>query len=281
MQFVEATSASSQVSFQQVGLFPRVTADPDTTEAKLCEMRIDSLRKAIRNNEVSFPSQVPTFPRHDRPDLQQKLVQLYFIFGWNGPQIGARYGLTRLRVYQILSTWTRRAVEAGYLQSIPPVRSLKLLFQHPPVQIVLSSVASHPATPVIQRSVRYQTSPLLLDQSEMSDRDDSPKGYRPRRKFGIEQIALVLKELDAGRTVADVADEVGASTSTIRIWRRQHEMHSLQSENTQLREQIEKLGVGEAMLMGSITISDGEQEPPFMPYLQFLAHTKAERRESP
>jgi hypothetical protein len=244
MQLIEETSASNHVLCRQVGEFPRVTVDSDTAETKLCEMRIDHLRKAIRRHEVSFPSQVPTFPKHDRPDLQQKLAQLYFIRGWNGPQIGVRYSLSRLRVYQILSTWTRRAVEAGYIQSIPPVRSLKLLFQHPPVQIVLSSVVSHLATPVIQTSVRYRAGAPDLDQNEMSGRADSRKGYRPRRRFGTAQIAVVLKELEAGRTVADVADEVGASTSTIRFWRRQHAMHSLQSENTQLREQIEKLGAG-------------------------------------
>jgi len=42
-------------------------------ETEFLELRIAKLRKAIRNNQVSFPSQVPAFPKHDRPDLQQKL----------------------------------------------------------------------------------------------------------------------------------------------------------------------------------------------------------------
>jgi hypothetical protein len=33
------------------------------------------------------------------------------------------------------------------------------------------------------------------------------------------------------------------------------------------------------MLMGPITISDGVQGLPFMPYLQFVAHTESDYRE--
>ena len=183
MRFAQETSAFSHVSCQQVRVFPKVAATSDTTEKTLYEMRIDNLRSAIRNNEVSFPSQVPTFPKHDRPDVQQKLAQLYFVLGWNSPRIGARYGLSRLRVHQILNTWTRRAVEAGYIQSIPPAGSAKLSFKHPPIQIVLSRVAGRPDTPIIQSSVPCETNP-----DESSDVADPRKGYRPRQKFEAGQI---------------------------------------------------------------------------------------------
>jgi transposase len=259
MQLVEETSSSRRVSFPQVGVVPRVV-NSDPTETTLYEMRIDTLRKAIRKNEVSFPSQVPTFPKHDRPDVQQKLAQLYFVLGWNSPKIGARYGLSRLRVHQILSAWTRRAVEAGYIQSIPPAGSAKPSFKHPPIQIVLSRVASRPDTPIIQSSVPCETNP-----DEIPDVDDSRKGYRPRQKFEAGQIVGVLKELEAGRSVADLADEVGVSTSTIRTWRRQREVLLLRRENTQLKEQIEKLGAVEATLISPITISDRLQRRAFMP----------------
>jgi hypothetical protein len=89
--------------------------------AHLEETDIGDLREAIRANRVSFPSQVPTFPKHERPDLQRKLVQLYFVLGWNCDTIGARYGLVPSRVRQILNTWKRRAVKTGYIQHIPPV----------------------------------------------------------------------------------------------------------------------------------------------------------------
>jgi hypothetical protein len=86
---------------------------------KLDSLRIDLLREAIRANRVSFPSQVPTFERHDRPDLQSKLVQLYFVLGWSCENLAARYGLIHQRVRQILTTWKRRAVVTGYIQVIP------------------------------------------------------------------------------------------------------------------------------------------------------------------
>src|ERR1700730_13200268 len=128
MQLVEQNSESCHFPLRHAGTaalvppareplaIPKVPANADTIETNLYEMRIDDLRDAIRKNRVSFPSQVPTFPKHDRPDLQRRLVQLYFSFGWSGSKIGARYGLSRLRVQQILNTWKRRAVEVGYVQ---------------------------------------------------------------------------------------------------------------------------------------------------------------------
>ena len=67
---------------------------------------------------MSFPSQVPTFSKHDRPDLQRRVVQLYFVLGWNCKNIAIRYGIIRQRVQQILNTWKRRAIEMGYLQPV-------------------------------------------------------------------------------------------------------------------------------------------------------------------
>jgi hypothetical protein len=84
--------------------------------AHLKETNIADLREAIRANWVSFPSQVPTFPKHDRPDLQRQLAQLYFVLGWNCNDIGARYGLVPARVRQILNMWKHRAVKTGYIQ---------------------------------------------------------------------------------------------------------------------------------------------------------------------
>ena len=85
---------------------------------------MDQLREAVRANHVSFPSPVPTFKRHDRPDLQWKLVQLYFVFGWSCESIARRYGLIHQRVRQILKIWKQRAVEMGYIQYIPPAQVL-------------------------------------------------------------------------------------------------------------------------------------------------------------
>jgi hypothetical protein len=93
---------------------------PQSGHTKIEELRLDQLRSAIRANRISFPAQVPVFEKHDRPDLQRKIVQLYFVLGWKCNNIAERYGLIRQRVQQILNTWKRRAAETGYLQHILP-----------------------------------------------------------------------------------------------------------------------------------------------------------------
>jgi hypothetical protein len=122
-----------------------IPANPGAAETNLGEMRIGKLRQAIHRNQVSFPSQVPTFPKHDRPDLQSKLVQLYFVFGWSAQRIAERYGLSRSRAQQILNTWRRRAVEAGYVQAVPPAEKCMPSSTHAPGWVVLSQVLDHSA----------------------------------------------------------------------------------------------------------------------------------------
>ena len=73
----------------------------------------------IRSNRVTFPAQVPVFVKHDRPDLQRKLVQLYFLSGWSTYRIATRYSMTAQRVHQVINTWKQRAVQMGYIQEIP------------------------------------------------------------------------------------------------------------------------------------------------------------------
>ena len=90
----------------------------------LTDLAIDALRDAVHKNQVSFPAQVPAFPKLARADLQCKLVQLYFLRGWSSDAIGRRYGVTRQRVRQILLQWRRRAVCLGFIQQIPPAEPL-------------------------------------------------------------------------------------------------------------------------------------------------------------
>jgi hypothetical protein len=101
---------------QHVLPVPESQLDP----SHLATIDIRDLRKAIRASQVSFPSQVPTFTKHDRPELERKLAQLYYVLGWDSGHIGARYGLNSDRVCEILNVWRRRAVQAGYIQPIPP-----------------------------------------------------------------------------------------------------------------------------------------------------------------
>jgi hypothetical protein len=97
----------------------RVRPRPENANS-IEHLSLSELRGKIRRNRVSFPSQVPIFAKHDRPDLQRKTVQLYFLFGWSCSRIAQRYGVLRQRIQQILSTWKRRAIQMGYIQEIPP-----------------------------------------------------------------------------------------------------------------------------------------------------------------
>jgi CheY-like chemotaxis protein len=85
----------------------------------IADMSLRRLRTAIRNGEVSFPSQVPIFGRQSRADIQWRLVQLYFVRGWRGTQLATRYRMSPERIRQLLSQWARRAIVLGYLQEIP------------------------------------------------------------------------------------------------------------------------------------------------------------------
>ncbi len=82
------------------------------------------LRQAVQENLVSFPSQIPVFEKRSRPDLQRKIVVLYFVLGWTMDDIAERYGLGRQRIGQILTAWRIRAVKKGYLQAIQPEHPL-------------------------------------------------------------------------------------------------------------------------------------------------------------
>jgi hypothetical protein len=97
-----------------------------TYDTKSCEVLVNiaqislrRLRQAIQNNEVSFPSQVPTFLCQSRAEIQWRLVELYFVRNWSCSELGERYGVTMERARQILFNWVQRAIVLGYLQQIP------------------------------------------------------------------------------------------------------------------------------------------------------------------
>jgi len=240
MQVVLNASALHSVVFPKVGSTPKVPANPAISDKKLCDMRIDKLRAAIRNNQVSFPSQIPTFPKHTRPDLQRKVVQLYFVFGWSGPRISTRYGLGQNRFQQVLSTWTKRAIELGYIQVIPPDQRFMLPSFRPPLRIVLSRAPNGSFTRAISPFSRIGK--LKNGNHHASNRQESEGSCRPRTKCNPSQIADVLGQLQAGRTVAEMANEVGVTVSAIRIWKRQHEIRLLRRENSELKDLLARLG---------------------------------------
>jgi two-component system, OmpR family, KDP operon response regulator KdpE len=116
-----ASQQSTDVPSRSVPPFQSSAHD----QSRLIALSIRDLREEIRVNAVSFPSQTPVFHQHDRPDLQWKLVQLYFVRGWSCESIAVRCQISPGRVRGILKTWKRRAIETGYVQSIPPLEILR------------------------------------------------------------------------------------------------------------------------------------------------------------
>src|SRR5579863_279039 len=78
------------------------------------------LRTAITRNLVSFPAQVQPFVRRGAGDVQERIVQLYFVRGWSIRHICDRYGLSKAMAHKLLKEWRIRAVESGYIQEIEP-----------------------------------------------------------------------------------------------------------------------------------------------------------------
>ncbi len=258
MQVAEPNLASPRFPVPQADAAAETPAERRAVEPNLSEMPIDELREAIRKNQVTFPGQVPTFPKHDRSDVQRQLVQLYFVMGWSGPKIGVRYGLRRLRVQQILNAWKRRAVELGYIQFVPAAEVPKRRVLSAPVQVAITPVLSGSAAPV----------------------SSSPKGHRPRAKFSVAEIVSVLEQLEGGRTVADLSHEFGVSAYTIRLWKDQHEVHWLRHENAKLKARLADLNAVEKTLIDVITRSDSVKPASFMPFSRLASHTDSDYRES-
>ena len=109
--------------------------------------RIDDLRYAIKANRVSFPVPVPIFPTQFKPDIQWRLVELYFIRGWSSRQLAERYGITARRVQQSLQHWASRAMARGYLQAIPPETTLAMPMRPWPAVSVPAAIAVVRDTP--------------------------------------------------------------------------------------------------------------------------------------
>lgn len=219
---------------------PRGEGNSASLDKPLLAMRVDQLRDAIRRNEVSFPSQIPVFSRHTRPDLQRKLVQLYFVSGWNAPQIRARYALGVQRFQQVLSTWKNRAIQLGYIQVIPPDERALALSLRSPMRVYLSEV-QHSVPEPAHSSAKQSRTPLK--QRRPAEADNKREGScRPRKKCDSRRIDEVLKQLQNGRSLEDLADEAGVTTSTIRVWKRQQQVRVLQRENRQLKDLLTKLG---------------------------------------
>lgn len=78
------------------------------------------LRRAVRGNIVSFPSQIPAFLRNPPADMQCRAVLLFFVQGWSSVDIAARFGVPKHVIWGVLNEWSVRALALGYIQVIDP-----------------------------------------------------------------------------------------------------------------------------------------------------------------
>ena len=78
-----------------------------------------------------------------------------------------------------------------------------------------------------------------------------------KRKLTDEQILNVVKQLDAGRTAAEVAREVGVSTYTIYAWKAKYggmdssdavKLRHFEDENGRLKKLVAELSLDREML---------------------------------
>lgn len=86
-----------------------------------------------------------------------------------------------------------------------------------------------------------------------------------KRKLNTEQIIGVLKQLEAGRTAADMVREIGVSKHTIYAWKAQfggmevneaEELRSLRDENHRLKKLVADLSLDKEMLK-SVIVKNG------------------------
>jgi putative transposase len=83
----------------------------------------------------------------------------------------------------------------------------------------------------------------------------------PKSKLTTEQIIGVLKQVEAGRSVAEVAREVGVSQHTMYAWKAKYggmevkeaeELRSLREENHRLKKLVADLSLDKDMLKSVI-----------------------------
>jgi len=108
------------------------------------------LRRAVSENVVSFPSQIPVLSKQSRPDVQCRAVMLYFVRGWTMSRIGARYGLPDFRVSQILNEWAVRAFALGFIQVIDSER-FEAFAERPSRALLKMPFSEIAATPIPER----------------------------------------------------------------------------------------------------------------------------------
>jgi len=83
---------------------------------------IRDIRNAVQSRRISFPARVPVFIQLHRPDMQWRVVILYYVRGWSSQRIAIRYGISDVRVRQVVRQWTVLAILRGYMDLAPSER---------------------------------------------------------------------------------------------------------------------------------------------------------------
>lgn len=78
-----------------------------------------------------------------------------------------------------------------------------------------------------------------------------------RKRFSVEQIVAVLKQVELGMKVADATRQIGVSEQTFYRWKKQYaglqsdqvrELKMLQDENARLKKLVAELSLDKAIL---------------------------------
>lgn len=78
-----------------------------------------------------------------------------------------------------------------------------------------------------------------------------------RKRFSVEQIVAVLKQVEAGMAISDVIRQIGISEQTFYRWKKQYaglqsdqvrELKQLQDENARLKKLVAELSLDKAIL---------------------------------
>lgn len=150
------------------------------------------LRQAVCLNLISFPAQVPVFEKQARPDLQQRLVTLYFVRGWTMERIAEHYGLGRQRIGQILTAWRIRAGKEGYIQEIEPEHSL---FQRVRQGQADQLVDTSPLKSMAGESPAMPAAPLAATMTRASEADEAPPWRNGARELTGSTVAEELQAI--------------------------------------------------------------------------------------
>jgi len=119
---------------------------------------LGQFRKAIRQNEIAFPSPTLQFPCQSRPDVQWRVAELFLVHGWTCARLAARYAVTRGRIWWFVRTWVNRAVALGYLQDIPPADTM-IVAANPTgglVQATMPLYVQHPPLPAASNEIHIR-----------------------------------------------------------------------------------------------------------------------------